>query len=468
MMRSLRARLLVALAAVLLAAWGGWFAIQYMALSAQQGSDADKMLRNVAEQILQSLPGDLATAGQQRQFSLRGETAPPTGKLDALGFQVWEHGTGRRLMSSRPAPEHAINPNFVDGYADAAIEGEPWRSYSVSDADRRVQVQVGVPEAAMQAEFMRWLRAGLTAALCLLVGMGIAIWLVIHWSLRPVLQVSRSLDARTPLDLAPLPEGRLPGEVLPMVRAFNKLMARLGNALEHERQFLSEAAHELRTPLAALLAQAQVLQHAGDREEARVALDRLVAGIERTSRLAQQLLDTARVEAGGSLDRATDVDLAMVAGMVADEFELIALRAGQSIELEGAHAPVHGDIDDLGILVRNLLDNALRHGGSGTRVRMETRVEGEGDGRVATLVVADDGPGIPEGDRERVFERFYRVGGGQLAQGIGLGLSLVERVVAAHGGRLRCGVGLEGRGFSVEILLPATPPRLPSAPAGPA
>lgn len=457
-MRSLRTRLLVALAAVLLTAWGGWFTIQYRALSDQQGSDADKMLRNVAEQILQSLPRDLATAGQQRQFALRGETAPPSGKLDSLGFQVWEHGTGRRLLSSRPAPEHAINAKFFDGFADARINGEPWRSYSISDADGRVQVQVGVPKAAMKAEFMYWVGKGLKAAVGLLLGMGIAIWLVIHWSLRPVLRVSKSLDARTPLDLAPLPEGALPDEFTPLVRAFNQLMVRLGDALQHERQFLSEAAHELRTPLAALLAQAQVLQHAGDREEARVALDRLVTGIERTSRLAQQLLDAARVDSGGSAARAGDVDLAMVVGMVADEFELIAARSGQTIEVEAERAPVHGDIDDLGILVRNLLDNALRHGGPGTHVRLETGIQGEGDARVALLRVADDGPGIPEKDRARVFERFYRVGSGQLTQGIGMGLSLVQRVVDAHGGQLQCGTGLDRRGFGVQITLPASLP----------
>ncbi len=460
-MRSLRTRLLVALATVLLTAWAGWFAFQYLALSAQQGGAADLMLRKGAEQILQSLPADIATAGQQRQFVVRGETSPPGGKFDALGFQVWEHGTGRRLMSSRLAPEHAIAPAFVDGYADTRVAGAPWRVYSISDADGKVQVQVGLPTSAMRTEFLRWLRIGLGTALIMLVCIGVAIWLVIHWSLRPVLRVSAALDARTPLDLAPLPESGLPDELTPLVRAFNQLMGRLAHALQHERNFLSEAAHELRTPLAALLAQAQVLQHAGNADEARVALDRLVFGIERTSRLAQQLLDAARVDSGGSLARASDIDLAMVVGMVADEFELIAQRGGQSIEVAGGPAPVHGDIDDLGILIRNLLDNALRHGGPGTRVRLETGVVTEDGQRDVTLWVADDGPGIPEAEHARIFERFYRVGGQQPAHGIGMGLSLVERVVAAHGGRLRCGAGLDGRGFGVRISLP--PSRATSA-----
>ncbi|PZQ10841.1 MAG: hypothetical protein DI564_15225 [Rhodanobacter denitrificans] len=454
-MHALRTRLLIALAAVMLTAWAGWFAIQYQEMTARQYGDVDGMLRNVAEQILQSLPTDIATAGRQQQLALDGEARPTSGKFSALGFQVWERGSGRRLMSSRPAPEHALVPDFTDGFADVRIAGAPWRTVAISDTQRRVQVQVGLPESALRAELRRWFNTSLATAISLLLCIGIAIWLVIHWSLRPVARVSASLATRAPLDLTPLPERGLPDEFTPLVRAFNALMARLAHALQHEREFLGEAAHELRTPLAALLAQAQVLEHAGDRDEAREALDHLIAGIERTSRLAQQLLDAARVETGGAAVRAADVDLSWIAGMVADEFALLAQRAGRTIEIENRHAPVRGDIDELGIMVRNLLDNALRHGTPGTRVRVETRLDGEGHDRRATLIVADDGPGIPDSESRRVFERFYRAENGRRTQGIGLGLSLVERVVASHGGQVRCGVGLDGRGLGVEIQLPA-------------
>jgi signal transduction histidine kinase len=345
-------------------------------------------------------------------------------------------------------------PDFTEGFSDAIMAGEAWRVYAVSDRDQRVQVQVGLPRSAMQGEVFRWFKASLGTALLLLLFFGVAIWWVICWSLRPVEKISASLAARPPLDMTPVPDHELPSEIRPLVVSFNQLMERLAVALTREREFLGEAAHELRTPLAALLAQAQVLQHAADPEQARVALDRLVTGIERASRLAQQLLDAARVEASGRRTP-TEVDLAMVVTMVGDEFELIAKRGGQTIEVEVHRAPVQGDIDDLGILVRNLLDNALRHGGPGTRVRVATSIDGEGATRTARLVVADDGPGIPDGERERVFERFYRVRDGHRAGGIGMGLALVERVVASHAGTLHCGAGLDGRGFGVEIRLPA-------------
>ncbi len=456
MMRALRTRLLVALTAVLVLAWGGWLKIQHLDMTARQSGEADGMLRNIAEQILLSLPVDITTAGQQRQFALDGEAMRASGKFAAMGFQVWQHGTERRLLSSRTAPEHAMLSSFADGFSEATIAGASWRVFAISDAQRRVQVQVGVPEAALQAELQRWLWASLVPAVSLLLGIGVATWLVIHWSLRPVVRVTDSLASRAPLDLTPLPERGLPGEFLPLVQSFNRLMVRLAQALQHEREFLGEAAHELRTPLAALLAQAQVLQHAGNRDEAREALEYLITAIERTSRLAQQLLDSARVDASGAGNHTEDVDLRLVAGMVADEFLLLAQRGGQLIEVEGSHAPVHGNIDDLGIMVRNLLDNALRHGGPGTRVRLETR-SGQGDhARMATLIVADDGPGIPNGEGARVFERFYRAANAHCTPGSGMGLSLVKRVVASHGGRLRCGPGLDGRGLGVEIQLPQT------------
>lgn len=464
-MRALRTRLLVAMAAVLLVAWSTGFALQYLDMSARQCGEADGMLRNVAEQILQSLPSDITVAGQQAPFELDTASMPANGKFAALGFQVWEHGTGRRLMSSRPAPEHAMVASLVDGFSEVTIAGAAWRVFAVSDAQHRVQVQVGLPRSALQAELRKWLGASVGTALLLLCAIGLAIWSVIHWSLRPVLVLSDAIATRTSLDLAPIPERGLPDEFAPLIRAFNQLMMRLAQALQHERAFLGEAAHELRTPLAALLAQAQVLQNADDRDDARDALDHLIAGIERTSRLAQQLLDAARVDAGVASTRAQDVDLALVAGMVADEFSLSAVRNGQSIELDVGHAPVHGDIDDLGILLRNLIDNALRHGGPGTRVRVETRIGSSGSGHAATLVVADDGPGIPESEHARMFERFYRVGRSHGVQGVGMGLALVERVVASHGGRLHCGTGLDGRGFGVEIRFPLAAAQRHAAPA---
>jgi two-component system, OmpR family, sensor histidine kinase QseC len=422
-----------------------------MNLLERQGNEIDNMLRNVAEKMLLSLPVDIGMVDQQRQFELSNNTQRITGKFGVLGFQVWEHDSKRRLLASQPVAANALVANFVDGFANVQIVNAPWRVYALSDSQRQIQVQVGLPRSAIKEELLRWLGPTFIAALLLLAGIGLAIWIVIHWSLRPVIKIIESLTLRAPLDLTPLHEGNLPQEFSPLVCSFNQLLARLELALQRERDFLGEAAHELRTPLAALLAQAQVLQHARDAEESHKALEHLIKGIERTSRLAQQLLDTARVDSSRAEIQMEDVDLGMVVAMVTDEFSLLAERCGQNVEVVGVSALVKGDIDDLGILVRNLLDNALRHGGEGICVKLQTGITP--DGR-AFLLIADNGPGIPVIERERVFERFYRAENGHRAHGIGIGLSLIDRIVANHGGELRCGIGLDERGFGIEILFP--------------
>jgi signal transduction histidine kinase len=266
--------------------------------------------------------------------------------------------------------------------------------------------------------------------------------------------VRQAISDRQVLDLAPLPAAGLPDEVRPLVDSFNGLLSRLDHALQSERQFLSEAAHELRTPLAALLTQAQVAMHAADLAETRRALDILMSGIERTSRLAQQLLDSARVDsARGSTERGT-VDLAEVVAMVAREFELVAARKKQTIVLETESSQVEGNLDDLGILVRNLLDNALRYGCEGGRVEIACHTD-IAAGTVA-LAVRDDGPGVAEEERERIFERFFRGSNGNGERGSGIGLSLVARIASVHGATLSTGHGVAGRGFGVTLVFPGS------------
>src|SRR5688572_10575411 len=223
-MQALRTRLLIALAAVLLATWGSAFAMLYLDMSSRQGGDIDGMLRNIAEQILQSLPEDIATAGQKQRFAIAGGVSPVHGKLDSLGFQAWDRQARRSLLFSKTSPAHALNQEFTDGFADTIVAGAPWRVYSISDVNERVQVQVGLPKAAIKAEVLHWLAKMFAAAVVLLICIGIAIWLVIHWSLRPVTRVTESVGSRAPLDLTPLPEQGLPEEFTPLVRSFNQLM----------------------------------------------------------------------------------------------------------------------------------------------------------------------------------------------------------------------------------------------------
>lgn len=449
-MSSLRVRLLVTLSLTIFIGWSLWFFVQCMQMTRQQSGYWDRSLRSIGEQILLSLPSDLDATAAQSYLQLPSNTTALEGKFDHLHFQVWILQGRERVVASRQAPATPMRGDFRDGYLDTQLGGETWRVFAVTDASGRVQVQVGYAASLKRFELMRWMAASLFTALVVLAGLAVATWAVVRKSLKPVVRVQQAMGERQALDLTPLPGSGLPDEVRPLVDSFNVLLSRLDHALQSERQFLSEAAHELRTPLAALLTQAQVAMHAADLDETRQALDSLMRGIERTSRLAQQLLDSARVDsARGSTDRGT-VDLAEVVAMVAREFELVASRKRQTIVLEIESCQVEGNLDDLGILVRNLLDNALRYGLEGGRVEIACCADAA-TGNVA-LTVRDDGPGVAEEERERIFERFFRGSNGNGERGSGIGLSLVARIARVHGATLTTGDGIGGRGFGVRLV----------------
>jgi two-component system OmpR family sensor kinase len=250
--------------------------------------------------------------------------------------------------------------------------------------------------------------------------------------------------------MAPLAERNLPDELRPLAGSLNDLLARLDAALSAQRRFTADAAHELRTPLAALKLQLDMARRAADaagREAAYVDLDE---GVRRASHLVDQLLTLARIEPEAMQSGAVDCDLVAIAKDAI--VGRAALAAGKGVDLglaQATPAVVHGNPASLGVLLSNLLDNALRYTPAGGRV--DVSVE-QRDG-VATLGVADTGPGIPPEERERVFDRFYR--GKATEPGSGLGLSIVRRIADAH----RASIALDdvpGGGLRVTVRFPAT------------
>ena len=229
---------------------------------------------------------------------------------------------------------------------------------------------------------------------------------------------------REPSTLEPLPENGLPEEVAPLVEELNALLARLGEALERQKRFTADAAHELRSPLTALAMQLDLAARAASPADSRAALNGLRAGVKRATRLVEQLLTVARLEPEAARAQFRTVDLAGVAaGAIAEvepfaEAKRIELRLGRMDK-----APVLGDEAALGTLVRNLVDNAVRYTPAGGRVSIAVHADGE----AARLSVEDSGPGIPLAERERVFDRFYRVLGSG-GEGSGLGLAIVREI----------------------------------------
>jgi two-component system sensor histidine kinase QseC len=274
------------------------------------------------------------------------------------------------------------------------------------------------------------------------------VWLIVRRVTAPVIGFAGAIDARAPGDSAPVRLDGLPTELRPVGLAVNRLFARVEDALQHERTLTADAAHELRTPLAALRAQAQVALRARNEGERSEALQALIGGVDRATRLVETVLALARLDAR-SIDRAAlpAISLEEIANQAADALRALPRARSIRIDVDVPALTIRADPDSLPIALRNLGENALRHAAS--RMRIEARAEAG----AVTIAVCDDGPGMTADQRARAFDRFYR--GGPDGGGAGLGLALVKRVAEMHGGHVRFEAGLEGRGLGVEIELPA-------------
>jgi two-component system sensor histidine kinase QseC len=283
----------------------------------------------------------------------------------------------------------------------------------------------------------------LAAALPLLAA---AIWLGVGSGLAPLRELRAELARRGAGDLAPLDAGRAPVEIEPLVAELNRLFGRIAETLERERRLTADAAHELRTPLAALSTQAQVARRAADDSSRNEALDAIVAGAERTARLIEQMLTLARLEAGQTGAAAGRFELRETVRAAMAELAGAALAKGIELELaEGPPVEARGHAALIAVLVRNLVDNAIRYTQPGGRVAAAV-----GPGPV--LEVRDDGPGVPAHELARLGERFHRLApAGET--GSGLGLSIVLRIAELHGGAVHFSPGTGGRGLAVSVSL---------------
>jgi two-component system, OmpR family, sensor histidine kinase QseC len=444
---SLRVRLVGTLLAIFIVTWvvvGIYICVQFA--QARSGS-MDDGLDEVARVVLLSMPSDIGQVPSTgSNLTLRRGEPYRLEKLGKLAFQVWVKSRREIVVRSAGAEATPLKPDFEDGFATVTRNGEEWRVFAISDARNEVQVQVAEPTSALFAELKTGLYYTLGISFLALVVVGASLKLVVRWSLKPIVTIQSVITSRDALDLTPLPDKGLPDEVRPLVVSFNRLLSRVDHTLQAERRFFTEAAHELRTPLAVLLTHAQVAQRARTLEEARGALDQLARGVERSTRLSQQLLDSARLNVERHAGEQGPVELASIVAVVTHEFEIMAAQKGQSIALHTEPGIIRGNVDELGILVRNLLDNALRYAGRGARVSVRCARD---DGRVR-LEILDDGPGVADADRDRIFDRFYRApGNGE--RGSGIGLALVSRIAQLHEASVATGTGIDGRGFGITI-----------------
>ncbi len=468
-MRSIRRRLLFTLLFIILAGVvsAGWLIYR------QAQTEVNELFDYQLQQTAAALPSE--------PFAELNENQPGVERNGDVVIQIWSR-TGTQLYYSHPrAP---LAPRAELGFSTEHTPQGDWRVYGAVIGDNVVQVAQPVSIRNEIAALTAW--HTLWPLVLLIPVMGVLVWITVGRGLLPLRRVTQAVDTRHPDALDPMPDARLPLEVKPLVHALNRLLGRLAHALDTQKAFVADAAHELRTPLAALNLQLQLLERARTETERSEALADLRRGVSRSTRLVEQLLALARAEpsaapsadsvateSAGNLDNVgnsgdENVDLlAILSDCVTDR---MTLATHKNLDLGFASTEalqVRGDALALRVLFNNVLDNAIKYTPAGGRIDVSLL---HGDGR-PTVEICDTGPGIPAAERARVFDRFYRravdadtsyVGGSPAGAeferdradsvtGSGLGLAIVQRIASRHNAEVILADGPKGQGLQVTV-----------------
>lgn len=360
--------------------------------------------------------------------------------------QVWD-GTGRLIYASRPDMPLPRQKNGLSSFTWQELE---WHAVVIEDNGTFVQV---ANTADARALWFREFGASLTVPLLVMVIiMGSFIAIAATQAFQPIRQLSREIQQRSPAFLSPLSRQQYPDELLVIIDALNEMFRRLDKAFLARQRFIADAAHELRTPLTAVQLNAEVARNETHPATRDAALDNLSTGINRASHLVNQLLHLAKFDPQFiARRRLTTVDVVALATTVIIERDVLAAVKNIDIGLVNAEpVHLHGDPEALHILLSNLIDNAIHYSGTASHIDIAVS-SANGQARIAVI---DHGPGIAEGDRERVFEAFCRLG--STMPGSGLGLAISQEIVHQHHGTISLD-DTPGGGLTVHISLPINP-----------
>ncbi|MBK7952717.1 MAG: two-component sensor histidine kinase [Candidatus Accumulibacter sp.] len=432
-MKSIRRQLLI----TLLSAISLTILLGALATYRTAHKEAHAMFDYQLRQLALSFRDKALHSGQGREFG-------DDEDVQDFSVQIWGPD-GTRIYLSHPRQE--LPHQAPIGFATIDTGHGKWRVFGMQQTGQMIQVAQPMQVRDQLALAAAW--RTVAPFLLMLPILGLLIWVVVGRGLRPLAAVAQAVSTRTATALDPLPAKLVPVEVKPLVLALNDLLARLQRALEAQRDFIADAAHELRTPLAALTLQVQLAARADDPASRADAFAELRGGLQRATHSVQQILTLARHEPGGGERPQTPVNLGELAAQVIVEH--LPLAEARQIDLGATPAVgasvVQGEEDALRILLGNLVGNALRYTPAGGKVDV-----GSGEDEAGPyLEVCDSGPGIPIEDRQRVFDRFYRRAHNHEA-GSGLGLAIVKTIADRHQARVRLdGSSLGGLRARVEF-----------------
>lgn len=363
-----------------------------------------------------------------------------------IQFQLWNQQQQTLLRSLRIPNIQPVT--FSAGFSDHWFNGEKWRLYTSIDKKEGTTLVVAEKYNLRNILETHITRDSILIILISYPFLGILIWLIVGHGLNSLKKIAAEVRYRELTYLEPVNVAAVPTEIKPIIDEINELFERLKEAYAREKRFAADAAHELRTPLAGLKAQAQVAQKATTEEERQDALQKVIAGVNRSAHVVHQLLVLSRMVPEGQQGEAIPIHLEKQAAEVIADLVPEALLKNTDIELEAPASltPILGHPIAIGILLRNLIDNAIRYTPPNSAVQVIVKE----DEQHVILQVIDNGPGIPEELRERVFERFFRVLGNKTT-GSGLGLGIVQQVAVLHHATINLDTPPNGQGLQVTV-----------------
>ena len=438
--QSLRARLLWFLLAAVVATAVVQSLVSYHAVRAEADEIFDFQMQQMAASLRFGLPAPNPAA----------PSASPDDKEDFdFVVQVWG-ADGKQVFSGS---EHAAMPRqTTPGFSEVKVRGTTYRIFSMQSRDQTVQI---AQDLAARQEMASSLALRTVAPIAVMAPLlMLVVWWVVSASLAPLARVRGQLAERKVDDHGEVSEAGLPDEIRPLVRELNLLFSRVRVAFESQTNFVSDAAHELRSPLAALKLQAQAIRRATDGATRQVAVDRLNGGIDRATRLVEQLLALARQQANAATGvKPRPVVLAEIVQL--EVVEAMPTANARRIDLGMGHADEDSVVclpESIRVLARNLLENAIKYTPEGGKVDVEIHQIG----RDLVLSVDDSGPGIPAAERTRVLDRFYRIAGTE-ATGSGLGLAIAKSIADSHHATITLDRSPRLGGLRVEVSFPFEP-----------
>lgn len=375
------------------------------------------------------------------------DVANESNSPDNLEFQIWDNN-GNLLIHSSEAPKMPLSSGN-NGLTTLWLDGKAWRVNTIYNPESKLTIMV-----AERNNYRQHLENQLTQDTIIIMlitypFLGFLIWIIVGRGLDTLKRVAQEVKHRAPTYLKPVDLESVPTEIEPLVVELNNLFNRLASAFERNKRFTADAAHELKTPLAALSTQTQVALRATTPEDRKAALLKVLASVNRSTHMVQQLLTLSRMDPEASFMNPERIQLGRLATEVAALLAPEAIAKNIDLELVNpeSEAVILGNPTYISILIRNLVDNAIRYNNEHGFVKINI----EEDDEHTILSVSDDGPGIPEELRERVFERFYRIIGNK-STGSGLGLGIVAQIIQLHRAELELKTPANGKGIEFRVL----------------